>query len=177
MKKFALLTLLALELAVCGCGTNSPNTTVSTSTSGNWEARMTGGTAEASLLNFTTTFSVVNGGPLNITALAFFNNGKCFGTAVGNETEAGSTTLTTSSTNQVTGPFTFTVSSVVPAGNVLALTGNLTGTSNGTVGTTGTLSNGVVVGTWTLTGGQGDASCTGGGTFLMCQGNATCTAP
>jgi hypothetical protein len=62
-------------------------------------------------------------------------------------------------------------------GNVLTLTGDLTGTSNGTTSTTGTLSNGVVVGTWTLTGGAGDPSCTGNGDFLMCQGNNTCTAP
>jgi hypothetical protein len=69
------------------------------------------------------------------------------------------------------------VTSATPPGNVLTLTGNLTGTSNGTTGTTGTLSNGVVEGTWALTGGQGDPSCTGGGSFLMCQGAATCTVP
>jgi hypothetical protein len=177
MKKFALLILLALELAVCGCANNSPNTTVNTTTSGSWEVQMTGGTGEASQLNFVTTFSVLNSGPLTITGFSFFNTGKCFGNTVGAETETGSTTLTTSSTNTVTGPFTFTVTSATPPGNVLTLTGNLTGTSNGTTGTTGTLSNGVVEGTWALTGGQGDPSCTGGGSFLMCQGAATCTVP
>jgi len=77
----------------------------------------------------------------------------------------------------VTGTLTLTVQSITPAGNTLTLNGNVTGTSNGTIGTTGTLSNGVVAGTWSLTGGAGDPSCTGGGNFLMCQGAATCTVP
>ena len=91
--------------------------------------------------------------------------------------ESGTATLNTNTgTNQVTGTLDFTVTSVTPAGNTLTLTGNLTGTSNGTTTTTGTLSNGVVSGTWTLTGGQGDPSCTVlKGTFVMCQGTATCT--
>jgi hypothetical protein len=33
------------------------------------------------------------------------------------------------------------------------------------------------VGTWSLTGGGGDASCAGGGNFLMCQGTNSCTTP
>jgi hypothetical protein len=34
-----------------------------------------------------------------------------------------------------------------------------------------------VVGTWKLTGGAGDPSCTGQGNFLMCQGTNTCSVP
>jgi hypothetical protein len=178
MKKFALI-VLALELAVCGCGNNVKSTTTNTETTGNWEALLIGGTDQASLLNFTVAFSVTNSGPLNITRLSFFNQGACFGTAVDSTNENGTATFTTSSANAVTGTLDLTVNSVTPAGNTLTITGALTGTSNGTKTTTGTLSNGVVVGTWTLSGGQGDPSCTGGGTFTMCQtlSNGVCPAP
>ncbi len=176
MKKLAILILLALEFAVCGCGSsNTSNTTTSTSTTGNWEVQLTGGTAEASKLNFVTGFSVTNTGPLDITGFSFINAGACFANGANGSTQTGSATLNTSSTNAVTGTLNFTVTSVTPAGNSLALTGNLTGTSNGTTTTTGTLSNGVVSGTWQLTGGAGDPSCAGTGTFVMCQGASTCT--
>jgi hypothetical protein len=176
MKKLACLIGLALELAVCGCGSNTiaPKTT-NTSTAGNWEAQLTGGTDQSSLLNFVTSFSVTNSGPLTITGFGLINAGKCFANGVNGSTESGSATLVTGSANQVTGTLNFKVVSTTPAGNTLALTGNLTGTSNGTPTTTGTLSNGVVVGTWTLTGGAGDSSCTGSGNFVMCQGSNTCS--
>jgi hypothetical protein len=176
MKKLFLI-VLALELAVCGCGGNTNATTTNTSTTGNWEAQLTGGTEQASLLNFTVAFSVTNSGPLNITGFSFFNAGACFANGVNGSTQNGTATLTTSATDTVTGTLNLAVNSVTPAGNSLTLTGNLTGTSNGTTTTNGTLSNGVVVGTWTLTGGQGDPSCTGSGPFLMCQNATTCTVP
>jgi hypothetical protein len=179
MKKLAFLIVLALELAVCGCGSNTlaPSTT-NTATAGNWEARLTGGADQASLLNFVTSFSVTNSGPLEITGFSFINAGKCFANGVNGSTETGTATLVTGSANQVTGTLSFTVNSVTPAGNSLMLTGNLTGTSNGTPTTTGKLSNGVVVGTWTLTGSAGDPTCgTQSGNFIMCQGTNTCTIP
>jgi hypothetical protein len=183
MKKVAILMLLALEVAVGGCGT-SPNTnpTTSTAATGFWEAQLIGGTGEASKLNFVTQFNVTNTGPLSIKGFSFFNSGKCFANGVNGSTEAGTASLTTSTgTGQVTGALTYTVTSVLPAGNVLTLTtyqNGLTGTSNGTTTTTGTLSNGVAVGTWTLTGGQGDPSCAvSQGTFVMCQGSNSCIAP
>jgi len=175
MKKFALMALLALELVVCGCGTSTPNDTTNTQATGNWEAQLTGGTQQASLLNFVTTFTVTNSGPLDITGLAFFNSGACFGTGTNAETESGTASFTTSSTNSVTGTLSLTINSTT--GNTLLLSGDLTGTSNGSTTTTGTLSNGVVVGTWTLN--AADPNCTGGtngGTFIMCQNKATCSA-
>lgn len=175
MKKLAIPVLLVAAAVLFGC--NVPRTDISsTSTSGNWEARLTGGTQEASLLNFTTAFNVVNGGPLSITGFSFINQGACFATGLSTESESGNASFVTSSNGQVTGTFTMTVSAV-PAGNSLVLNGNLTGTSNGTTTSVGTLSNGVVVGTWTLTGGNGDASCAGTGNFVMCQGASTCTPP
>ena len=177
MKKLVLV--LALELAICGCGSNTiANTVTNTSASGTWEAQLTGGFAQSSLLNFVTAFRIFDTGPLDITGFNFFNGGKCF--AIGTidapgSRETGTATLITGSANQVTGTFNFKVTSISPPGNVLTMTGNLTGTSNGTPQVTGTLSNGVVVGTWMLSGGAGDASCADSGNFIMCQGTSPCT--
>jgi hypothetical protein len=177
MTKFALVALLAIELAVCGCGTKgTPSTTTNTQATGNWEAQLTGGTDQASLLNFVTTFNVTNSGPLDVTGFGFFNAGACFATGTDAETVSGSATLTSSSTNAVTGTLALTITSSTN-GSVLTLdSGTLTGTSNGTIGTTGTLSNGVVVGTWKLAPGGGVTGCNSGmGTYILCQGKATCT--
>jgi hypothetical protein len=183
MKKLAVLMVLALELAVCGCGTTPPSTVINTSTTGNWEAKMVGGEGAASELNFVTSFNVTNSGPLDITGFGFINAGACFENGENVETESGTASFTTNlGTDQVTGALTFTVNSITPPGNVLTLTSyqnGLTGIStNGTSTTTGTLSDGVVAGTWGLTG-----PCTNGatpppsGTFIMCQGAVTCTVP
>lgn len=183
MKKLAFVLVLALELAVAGCGTNpTQSPTPGTITNGSWEAQLTGGTEQASLLNFVTTFSLNNNetitsGPLTITSFGFINAGKCFTNGLNFSTESGKASLVTNVADQVTGTLDFQVVSTNPPGNTLTLTGNVTGTSNGTPTTVGTLSNGVVVGTWTLTGGKGDPSCAGGGNFLMCQGTNTCTPP
>ncbi len=81
----------------------------------------------------------------------------------------------------MTGTLTYTVTSVLPAGNVLTLAtyqNGLTGTSNGTTTTTGTLSNGVARGNLDLNRRPGDPSCAvSQGTFVMCQGSNTCIAP
>lgn len=178
MKKLAILIVLALEIAVCGCGsTKNTSTEVNTQSSGNWEAQLLGGTQQASLLNFVVTFNVINSGPLEITGFQFFNQGACFGTLIHSTTQSGTANFSTAANGTVTGTLNLTIKSTDSA-NSLALTGNLTGSSSATSGTFGNLSNGVVNGTWQLTGGAGDPSCSGSGTFLMCQGpNSTCTAP
>jgi len=186
MKKIAILILVALEIAVCGCGT-TPQNTITTTTNGNWEVQILGGTGPTSQLNFVTSFSVTDttgiaNEPLSITGFGFFNAGPCFVLGADQESESGTATLSTNSAGQVTGTLNFVVTSNSSGGSVLALTGNLTGTSNGTTTTTGTLSNGVVVGNWTLTSGANNASCTtpansASATFLMCQNAATCTVP
>jgi len=179
MKKLVLVVLVALEFLVSGCGTNTTSpTTTNTQATGNWEAQLTGGTDQASLLNFVTTFTVTNSGPLDITGFGFFNSSACFSTGANAETWSGSANFTTTSTNTVTGTLNLTITSATN-GNVLTLNpGTLTGTSNGTTTTTGTLSNGVVVGTWNLQ--STDPNCTGipknGGTYILCQDKASCTA-
>lgn len=183
MKIVAILALLAMALAVYGCGTGTPSSIIRTTTNGNWEAQLTGGLGEASQLNFVTQFTVTNengiGEPLDITGLGFINAGQCFSNALNATTEVGSATITVLSTNQVQGTLSLTISSVTPPDNILTLDGtNVYGTASGAAGSTGTLSNGVVTGTWTLTG-----PCTNGaspapsGDFIMCQGAATCTVP
>ncbi len=166
MKKLVLLALLALELAVCGCGnsTNASNVPTTASSSSNWEAILSGGAAQAGVLNFVTTFSVgTGGGTLDITYFSFLTSGPCFGT----QTENGSAVFTTSSTNQVTGTLTYTVTGTSTS-SVLTLNGDtVKGTSNN-----GTLQSGAVSGTWTLTGPTG---CSGSGSFILCQGTSTCS--
>lgn len=175
MKKFALVILLALELAISGCGNSTTPTTTNTKATGNWEAQMTGGD-QAALLNFVTTFNVTNSGPLDITGFGFYNSGSCFATGSNVATVSGSASFTTASTNAVTGTLNLTITSTTN-GSILTLNqGTLTGTSNGTTTTTGTLSNGVVEGTWTLTPGSNVKGCnTGKGNYLLCQDKATCT--
>ena len=177
MRKFAILTLLALELVVSGCGNNTPNTRIATTTNTNWLAQLSGGTGQASELNFETQFSVTTfsgtSAPLDVNSLRFLNQGMCFGNGQNNETVGGQATLTVSSTNKVTGSMTMTVASTLNS-NVLTLTspdGGVTGTTNGSPGVLGTLSNGVVVGTWSLS--SSDTNCIpsspASGAFIMCQ--------
>ena len=183
MRRLAILVLLALEFAVCGCANNTPSTVTNTSTTGNWEAQLinpSGG--QASLLNFVVSFNVTNSGPLKIIGFGFFNDNTCFAKDFNSQTEIGNASFTTDSAGHVTGTLSLKITSST-TGSVLTLTSNpdgLTGTSNGTTTTTGTLSNGKVVGTWTLTPGA-TASAKGcnavnapDATFVMCQ-NAPCS--
>ena len=183
MRRLAILVMLALEFAICGCANNTPSTTTNTSTTGNWEAQLinpTGG--QASLVNFVVSFNVTNSGPLDITGFSFFNQGACFATGLNAQTESGTASFTTDATGHVTGTLSLTITSSTN-GSVLTLTSNpdgLTGTSNATTTTAGTLSNGIVVGTWTLSPGANATGCSAvtendHATFVMCQNAATCT--
>jgi hypothetical protein len=192
MKNVAILAVLALELAVCSCGYYPPRNSITTTTTGNWEAQLLGGTGPTSQLNFVTSFNFTSftgegGQPLDITGFGFFNGGECFQIGEFAESEEGSATLNTSTAGQVTGTMTYVVTSVTN-GNVLTLStadaahgGGVSGTSNGTTTTTGTLSNGVVWGTWTLKSPDPKSPCnipqSAGNTFIMCQGTNTCTVP
>jgi hypothetical protein len=197
MKKFVILATLALELAVCGCGRSTPLNTVTTTTNGNWEAQLIGGTGPSSQLNFVTSFQVTTfsgqaSQPLDFTntstssGVGFFNASPCFSAGKNAVNESGNATLNTDSAGQVTGSLNMTITNAYNS-NVLTLTttgtppGGVSGTSTGTIDTTGTLANGVVWGTWMLT--SPDPHCilpnggTVSGTFLMCQGTTTCTIP
>jgi hypothetical protein len=156
MKEVAILLLIALMLN--GCGGNS-TTTVQAAAGGSWQAEMLGGSGPASGFSFITQFTVGSGGSLSISSFQFLTAGACFPTTGG--TESGSMNLTiNSSTNAVTGTFSFTVLS---GGNTLTLNGAVTGTESGT-----TLTGGSITGTWTLAGGTGCNAPTGG-SFTMTQ--------
>jgi len=190
MKKVGVLALLALGGALCGCGT-APNNNITTTAGGEWEAGLSGGGVLGSQLGFVTGFNVtdttgVANEPLDITSFGVLNAQGCFPTGQDSNNgnvQSGVATLTTNSSGQVSGSMTYTITA--PTGNILTLStspnGGVSGTSNGTPTTTGTLSNGVVWGTWTLQSSNtsciGDAASPITGNFVMCQGAATCTVP
>jgi hypothetical protein len=174
MTKFAILSLLVVAFVLSSCGSVPvPTTVISTTASGNWEAQLTGGTGQAALLNFVTNFQVTDVGPLTINGFNFINTGTCF---VTQEQASGSAQYTTAGDGQVTGNLDYQILSRIPTGNTLKLKGLLTGTTTVTNGTIGTLTNGAVTGTWTLTGSSDCGGSSGvSGTFTMCQAHATCT--
>lgn len=150
VRRVGILMLLALELATVGCGSNNNNNNNNTSVGGDWEAQLFGGTGQASLLHFVVSFNAIDSGPLDITGFAFFNHGACFSTNdLKSNSGSGDASFTTSNAGKVYGTLDLTVVSKT-TGSTLSLAGTLTGTSNGTPTSTGALSNGVVVGKWSM---------------------------
>jgi hypothetical protein len=163
MRKIFILLLLTLTAG--GCGSNSSD--VQTAVGGVWEAQLTGGNDTGQGFSFTADFSVSgSGGTLSFSNFEFLTSGDCF--PVDGLTPSGSMALTVNQSNfQVTGTLSLTITA---GGNVLTLNGNVTGTENGSEGTQ--LSNGMVTGTWTLTG-SGATGCNdssgASGSFTMKQ--------
>jgi hypothetical protein len=166
MKKLAILGLLALELAVSGCG-KSNTTTTTAAAGGIWQATLTGGAGDAGALDFITSFTVNGDNSLSVASVVFLTNnpGACF---VSGSSGSGTLDITSGTNTTVTGTFNFTVTSGTPSGNTLTLstgsTGAVTGTLNGS-----TLTGGSITGGWTLTGGAGSPDCTGSGSFTLKQ--------
>jgi hypothetical protein len=153
MKEVAILLLFTLVLN--GCGSSTPTT--QTAASGIWSAQLPGGNGEASGFSFTTQFTVNGDGSLSITYFQFLTEGTCFPISGG--TETGSMVLTTNtSTNAVTGTFTYSVQS---GSDTLTLNGTVTG-----IASTTTLSGGSITGTWSLAGSGCSATA---GSFTMKQ--------
>jgi hypothetical protein len=143
MKQFAVAFLLAVGLALVGCGSNNNNPA---NINGTWNASlMSSGNTTA--FNFGTSLAVNADGSLNITHFSFTTNSTCFESG---ETESGSFTLSGNFNGNVNGQFGMTVQSMGNSGNTLALTGTVSGNT--------------ISGNWTLTGSSG---CTGNGTFTM----------
>ena len=162
MRKLFILALIALEIAVGGCGTHTPNTTVTTSAGGNWQAILLGGQGQSGTLDFVTAFTVgTGGGTLDIASFSFLTAGVCFANG---ESESGSATLVTDSSNNVTGTMSYTVTGT-STGVTLTLDGTaVTGTSNA-----GKLTGGVVTGTWSLTSSASGCTSVQAGTFTLTQ--------
>jgi hypothetical protein len=149
MKAVAILLVAALVM-LNGCGTSS--TPTQTAVGGTWSATLLGGEGAASGFSFTAQFTVSGaGGTLTVSSFQFLTAGSCF--PVNGENPSGSMTLTFNPTTyEVNGTLnSFTVSS---GGNSLVLNGTVTGTEPGGPNGT-TLTGGMIVGTWALTGSQG----------------------
>jgi len=164
MKQIALI--LILTLLIPACGTNSSY--VQQAASGVWQAQLLGGEGAASGFSFDAQFTVTGaGGALTFASFQFLTSTPCFPVSGNGLSPVGTMSLTVNTTTfQVTGSFDFTVSA---NGNTLALTGNVTGTENGVTGTQ--LSNGSVLGSWTLTGTGACASASG--SFIMTQSSSS----
>jgi hypothetical protein len=162
MKEVAILLLLTVMLS--GCGTTP---SVQAGVGGIWAAVLVGGEGQASGFSFNTQFTV-SGSSLSFSSLQFINYNQsgsqqesCFPLSPPTSSDTGSSDLSANSAGQVTG----TMSIIVTAGgNTLTLTSTTVSGSINT--TTNVLSNGVVTGTWTITGTTG---CSGSGTFTMTQ--------
>jgi hypothetical protein len=159
MKEVAILLLVALMLNGC-----SNSTAVQTAVSGGWQAEMLGGDGLASGFSFITQWTVSGGnGALSVSNFQFLTqiDGGCF--PVTGETPTGNLKVTFNAADQVTGTFSFIVTS---GGNTLTLTStSVTGTINTT---NNTLSNGVIIGTWAVVG-SGSGCGNVSGTFTMTQ--------
>src|SRR5260370_2471950 len=87
-KSIGIMLLLALGLAMPGCGSSSGSTNIN----GNWSASLTNSPTGPTIYAFTTTFTETGGGGLRITNFTFTSsNGSCFIWAT---TQTGSFTLT-----------------------------------------------------------------------------------
>jgi hypothetical protein len=159
MRTLAILGLVALELMVAGCGSNSNSTSTTQAANGIWESALVGTDAGVGVFNFTTAFTVNSDNSLSVTYFSFLTTGPCF-PLTGNNT-SGSFDVTTTGTTPAAN-FQFSVES---GGSTLSLTGTATGTTDASGNTTWTS----ITGSWSVTGGT---QCTGGGTFTMTKTGA-----
>jgi len=144
MKKLTVVALLGLILILSSCGANSHLTG---NINGMWQAAMS--SAGTSTFAFMTTLTVNADGSLGTTNFSLtLNNTPCSFPAT---TESGSFTLTGNFNGQVSGSFHYVITSTGVESSILTLDGTVT--------------NGQITGTWTVTGGT--ANCTGNGTFTM----------
>lgn len=166
MKEVAILLLVALMLN--GCGSSSAPAQVSAAAT--WQAALSGGEGPASGMSFNTQFTLNSDGSLNISSFQFLTNQNTSCFAVSGESPTGtiSNLIVNTSTNQVTGNFSYTVQG---NGSTLTLAGTLVGTETGTqVGTnnTGTFTSATVTGTWSFVGGGTPTGCNSSvGSFTM----------
>ena len=135
----ACVLMLGIVLAACGGGNSSDNI------NGTWTAALSN-TDGSPAFAFTTTFTQGSGSNLTITNFNFTTSGSCFSSQPVNET--GTFALTGNFNGKVSGGFAMTITATNDPSDVLTLHG--------------TVQNGKITGTWTLT---GSASCTGNGSF------------
>ena len=145
MKKVAALVLFGAILIFSGCGSNSH---IASNINGIWTATLSNSTL-ANNFAFMTELSVNADGSLGTTSFHLtLNNTPC---TFPSTTESGSFTITGNFNGQVSGKFHYVIMSTGAEVNTLTLDG--------------TVSGGVITGTWTATGAT--ANCAGNGTFTM----------
>ena len=145
MYKLIALLVLILGIAMVGCGSSS-----STNINGNWSASLTDSSTGTTVYSFTTTFTEVSGGGVNVTNFTLTSaNGTCM---TGPSTETGSFTLSGNFSGSVKGTFGMTITAQDTGGqDMLTLQGGVSG-------------NNTITGTWSL---SGTSACTGQGTFTI----------
>jgi hypothetical protein len=144
MKQFTAVALLGLSLILSSCGSNSH---LAGNINGLWNATLSSSGQDT--FTFMTNLTVNADGSLGSTSFNLtLNNTPCtFPTT----TESGSFTLTGNFNGQVSGSFHYVITSTGAQVNILTLDG--------------TVSGGVITGTWKVSGAT--ANCTGNGTFTM----------
>jgi len=145
--RIGIVGAVVLAFVMIGCGGNGSG---GGNINGNWTATLmdTGGTPTFA---FTTSFVQGSGSDLNVVNFSFTTPGTCF--ASQQTTETGSFSLTGNFNGSVSGSFGMTIRTTGDVEDILTLQG--------------TVNNGRITGTWTLT---GSASCTGNGNFVMTAG-------
>lgn len=144
MHRIAAGLLLTTSLVLSGCGTSA----VTSNITGTWNATLNSSGNET--FGFVTNLTVNSDGSLGTSSLNITVNNlpACSFPTV---TETGTFTITGNFNGQVSGNFHYVIKS--------------TGTTISTLTLDGTVRNGQITGTWTVTGTT--AGCSGNGTFTM----------
>jgi len=144
MKKITAIALLGLSLILSSCGANSH---LVGNINGLWKATLSSSGADT--FTFMTDLTVNADGSLGSTSFNLtLNSTPC---TFPSTTESGSFTISGNFNGQVSGTFHYVIESTGVEVNTLTLDG--------------TVSGGVISGTWKVTGAT--ANCTGNGTFTM----------
>lgn len=147
MGRIGILCVLALAAILAGCGTNGNN---GGNINGAWMANLTN-SGGSTVFAFNTSFTQGSGDNLNVVNFSFTTAGSCFQSQ--QTTETGTFGLTGDFNGNVQGSFGMTIQTSGSSPDVLTLQG--------------TVNNGKITGTWTLT---GSVACTGNGNFTMTAG-------
>ena len=143
MKNFAVVLLLAMGMALVGCGSSSNN---SGNVNGNWTAALQDANG-IPVFAFTTSLTATgSGSTVTVSNLNFTTNSCSFNAA----TETASFVLSGNFNGSVTGSFQLAVASGGPSNDTLTLNGTVNGNK--------------ITGSWTVT---GTTNCAASGTFTM----------
>ena len=148
MRQSGIISVVMLALVLTGCGSGAGG---GGNINGSWTATLMN-TEGTPTFAFQTTFTQGGGSNLNVVNFSFTTPGNCF--ASQQTTETGSFSLTGNFSGNVSGAFNMTIATTGAEKDILTLQG--------------TVNNGQITGTWTVTGTL--ASCTGNGNFTMTAG-------